>query len=397
MSRGPSPTSISGDSSPGAAVRALAPRAAELAGVTERDRCLPAELVDALRAAGVFRMCVPRELGGVEGTPAELVEAVEMLARADGSTAWCAMIGATSGTLAAYLPEGEAHAVYGDPSVVTGGVVAPRGRAAREPGALRVSGQWSFVSGVGHCHWLMLGCRVDGDDGPEKLADGTPDVRLVVVPTSAVEVLDTWKVSGLRGTGSHDVRVEDLVVPVERSVSLLGQRPCRGGALFAFPIFGLLALGIAAVALGLARGAIDDLLELAGAKIPTGASRPLAQRAGVQGELARSEATLRAARALLLDAIARAWQAAGASAGEPLAVEHRLALRLAATHATRSAARVVDSMYDAGGGSSIYDSSPLQRRFRDVHAATQHMMVAPATYELAGRLLLGLPTEVSQL
>jgi alkylation response protein AidB-like acyl-CoA dehydrogenase len=278
---------------------------------------------------------------------------------------------------------------------VTGGVFAPRGRAERRDGAYVVSGRWSFASGVQHCDWLLAGCVVHEGEDPVMLQSGAPDVRLMMMPADGVEVIDTWSVSGLRGTGSHDMTVLSQVVPASRAVSLAGERPRQEGALYAFPLFGLLALGIAAVALGIARGAIDDFLALAGAKTPAGGRRTLAERSTVQAELARAEARLRAARGLVLEEAEQAWQAALAQG--PIAERHRLGLRMAASQATEVAAEVTTAMYHAAGGSSIYDSNPLQRRFRDVHVATQHVMVAPATWELTGRLLLGLATDTTQL
>jgi alkylation response protein AidB-like acyl-CoA dehydrogenase len=215
------------------------------------------------------------------------------------------------------------------------------------------------------------------------------------MPIEAVEVIDTWSVSGLRGTASHDMTAVAQVVPAARVVSLFGDRPLHAGALYCFPLFGLLALGIASVALGIARGALDDLTSLAGAKTPAAGRKTLAERATVQAQVARSEAALRAARALVLGEADVAWIAA--ERGGEVPEQHRLGLRLAASHATEVAAEVVTTMYHAGGGTSIYDSSTLQRRFRDVHVATQHMMVAPATWEFGGRLLLGLPTDTRQL
>jgi alkylation response protein AidB-like acyl-CoA dehydrogenase len=159
--------------------------------------------------------------------------------------------------------------------------------------------------------------------------------------------------------------------------------------------FGLLAAAIAAVALGIARGALDDVIELAGAKTPTMSSRRLAERATTQARVARAEAGLAAARELLRSSIGRCWEAAGA--GGELTPERRARLRLAATHATEAAAFAVDEAYSLGGGSAIYETSPLQRRFRDVHAATQHMLVGPATWELTGRALLGVELDASQL
>ena len=369
-------------------VRALAPDIRALADRIERERRLPLELVHTLARAGVFRLCVPRALGGEEAAPETVFAVLEELGRADGSTGWCAMIGATSGLVSGYLPDAEARAIYGaSPEVVTGGVFAPTGRAIREDGHYRVTGRWRFASGCQHCDWLMGGCLVQ-DDGP-------PRTRMVLFPAADAEIIDTWTVSGLRGTGSHDVAVRELRVPVTRSVSITHEPPVAPGALYVFPLFGLLGLGIAAVALGIARRALDETVELAGGKTPTGGRRTLAERSTVQAQLAEAEATLGGGRALLRETIDDAW-AAACSRGA-IAVALRARLRLAATHATVAAARVVDVAYTLGGGTAVYADSPLQRAFRDVHVVTQHMMVAPATWELCGRVLLGLDTDTTML
>jgi alkylation response protein AidB-like acyl-CoA dehydrogenase len=379
-----------------AAARELAPRAAAQAAQIESERELPAALVGELRDAGLLTMCLPRGLGGEEAEPATMIEALDELARGDASTAWCAMIASTSCLAAAYLPEAEAADVYGGAAPpICAGVVAPRGRAIERDDGYEVSGRWAFVSGVQHSDWVLGGCLVHRPDGPLMLEGGGPDIRLMLMRREQIEVIDTWSVSGLRGTGSHDMAVERLFVPAARSAAIMSEAPVHSGRLYAFPLFGLLAVGIAAVALGTARGAIDDLIELAGAKTPFGSARTLARRGAVQADVARVEAALRAAHGLMLAEARGAFAAAAGAGAMPL--ENRLGLRLAATHATRTAAGVVDAMYDAGGGSSIYDSSALQRRFRDVHAATQHVMVAPATFELAGRLLLEVPTDAAQL
>jgi alkylation response protein AidB-like acyl-CoA dehydrogenase len=220
-------------------------------------------------------------------------------------------------------------------------------------------------------------------------------VRGALVPASEVEILDTWYVSGLRGTGSNDVVADEVFVPEERIYRLVGGTPKADGIVYRFPVFGLLALGVASVAVGIACGAIDDLVDLATQKTPSGSRRRLADRAPVQMEVAQAQAELSAAEALMVNEVGLVWEEA--EEGAQPDVEARARLRLAATHATRTAARVVDRMYDAGGGTSIYAASPLQRAFRDVHAATQHMVVAPATYELAGRVLLGVEADLSQL
>ncbi|HEU0023240.1 MAG TPA: acyl-CoA dehydrogenase family protein [Thermoleophilaceae bacterium] len=355
---------------------------------TERERRLAPEVVEALRAGDLFRLCVPRGLGGAEASPRTLVEAVEALGRADASAGWCLAVTATSGLAAAYMDEDAAREVYGTEGVAVGGVFAPRGRAVGTGDELTVTGRWPFASGSDFCDWLMGGCLTELDGA-------APEPRLVLFPREDVETVDTWTVSGLCGTGSHDIAVRDLRVPVARSAAVIGAAPRDRGALYAFPLFGLLAAAIAGVTLGVARGAMDDIMALAGVKTPEGGRRRLAERQTVQAEVARAEAALRAGRALVVDALERAYAVAeqGAGIGDDL----RLSVRLAATHATRTARGVVDACYELGGGSSIYTSSPLQRRFRDVHAATQHMLVAPATWELTGRLLLDLPTDTSQL
>jgi alkylation response protein AidB-like acyl-CoA dehydrogenase len=375
---------------------ALAPRIREAAEETERGRRLPGSVVREMAHAGIFRLCVPRSLGGGEVDPGAVARVLEIIGEADGSAGWCAMIGATSGLVAAYLEPEAAREIYGSsPDVVTGGVVMPRGTAIAGDGGYRVTGRWPFASGCEHSDWLMGGSVVLDAGKPRLLGNGAPDPRLMLFPAADVQVLDTWTVSGLRGTGSHDFEVTDVFVPASHSVSIVTDPPQERGPLFAFPLFGLLAVGIAAVALGIGRRAIAELSALAAGKTPSGSRRLLRDRPMVQVQVAEAEATLLGGRALLFDTLRRAWERAEHDGR--LDVAERASLRLAATHATRSAARVVDLMYDAGGGSSIYASSPLQRCLRDVHVVTQHMMVAPPTYEVAGRVLLGLDTDASML
>lgn len=364
--------------------------ARELAATTERERALPLELLDALRATQLLRAGAPAELGALQAPPATILSGAERIARGDASAGWCVSIAATSSLLGAYLPEAGAAEVFGDPASLAAGVWAPRGKATAVDGGLRVSGRWSFCSGISHSDWLFAGCVLEGvqDDG------GGPVLRVLALPTGELEILDTWHTSGLRGTGSHDAVADALFVPEQRVLSLLGADPRVDAPLYRFPIFGFFALSIAAAALGNARGAIDDLIELAGGKRAQGSSRVLAERSATQAAVGEAEAALRAARALFYDAIEGAWEAAQQQ-GAPEAL--RLGLRLAATHAVRTSADVARAMYDLGGGSAIYEDSSLQRRFRDAHAATAHFQVNPATWELAGRLLLGLPTNAAQL
>lgn len=373
---------------------ALAPQIRAAATAIEQERRLPLPLVNAMAEAGVFRMLIPAQFGGAEVDVATMVRVIEAIAKVDGSAGWAVMAAGSTAVISAYLDDNTARDIYAsDPLVVTGGVFAPKGKAVA--GGYRVTGRWPFGSGCEHCTWLLGGSVVFEGDEPCLLPNGAPDIRMMIFPAEACEIIDTWSVSGLRGTGSHDIAVTDLFVPQRRSVSLLSDRPRQAGPLYVFPVFGLLALNIAAVAIGMARGAIDTLVALAGDKTPTGSRRRLSERAIVQMQVAQAEAALRAARALLYETIAEVWTSA--AHGDELSLEQRALLRLAATHATTSAAQAIDLMYNAGGGTSIYTSSPLERYFRDVHALSQHLMVAQPTYEVVGRLFLGLQTDTSML
>ncbi|WNV84445.1 acyl-CoA dehydrogenase family protein [Umezawaea sp. Da 62-37] len=363
---------------------AVAEVAREFARDTEAARALAPPVLAAAKDAGLLRSGLPVELGGTLATPEAILRSAETVARGDASAGWCVSIAATSSLLAAYLPPEGAQEVFGPPDVVAAGVWAPRGKArAVDGGGIVVFGRWAFCSGIPHADWLFAGCVLDGV-GP----------RVAAIPKAELEVLDTWRTGGLRGTGSHDCVAREVFVPEHRVLSVL-DGPRDDSPLYRFPVFGFFALSIAVAALGNARGAVDDLTALAVDKRSTGSSRTLAERAQTQAEVARAEASLRAARLLVFDAVDRAWQEAQGT--DPVSESARTGLRLAATHATRTSAEVVTSMYDLGAGAAIYEDSPLQRRFRDAHTATAHFQVNPASYELAGRLLLGLPTRTEQL
>ena len=378
-----------------AAMREISPSITARAGEIEQARRLPADLAAIMAARGVFRMLIPRGLGGLECDPATFCAILEQLGRADASVGWCAMIGATSALPAAFLAPEAAREIFADPATITGGVFAPMGRAVQDGDRYRVSGRWAWGSGSANCRWLSGGCLVLVDGKPRLLANGAPDVRTMFFPAAAARLHDTWQVAGLAGTGSGDFEVADLLVPANRTLSLITDRPRVPGALYAFPMFGLLALGIAAVMLGNGQGALDDLARLAAGTTTAGSRRPLAERSGAQATLAEATARLHAARAYVFAAIDQAWTAT--REGAPLGTATRASLRLAATFATRTAADVTRAMYDLGGGSALFLASPLQRRFRDAHAGTQHMMVAGPTYELTGRVLMGLDTDATTL
>ena len=381
----------------------VAAAAAEFAGAVseigsveiERQRRMPPELARRAVALGLMRLLAPRELGAPEADPATLVRTLETIARADASAGWVVMIAATTSVMGGTFPLDVAREVLGPSDSVLCGVAAPLGRARRVPGGLRLTGRWPFGSGSQVATWLVGGSLVFDGEAPALLPNGAQEMRLALFPVADATILDTWHVNGLRGTGSNDYEVSDILVREGYSTIMGVDRPWCERALYAFPIWGLLSLGIAAVALGVARAAIDEFVALAGAKTPIGASRKLAERPGVQEQVARAEATLRGARAFLFEAIDRMWQTA--ARGDRPTMDDRALLRLASTNCAHSATAAVDAMYTAGGSTSNYDASPLQRHFRDIHALTQHVMVQPTTWEMTGRVLLGLPPNTLML
>ena len=354
----------------------------------EACRRMPADLARRMAEAGLFRLLVPRQYGGAQVHPREFFDALMTTARADGAVGWCQMIGATTGLLAASLPDEWSRTLYGDhPESITTGVTAPMGRAVPEAGGYRVSGRWPFGSGSQISDWICGGCLIMEDGKPRTDARGAPQSVLVFFPAADVIIHDTWHTSGLCGTGSHDIEVRDVFVPEGRWAAL-GGRPRVDAPLYRFPTLGLLALGVSAVALGIAEQAMDAFVELATEKVPTGTSRSLAHRSSAQRDLARARVKVDSARAFTYEAIDAAWSTAEQEGRLGLDVKARL--RLAATNNAWSAAEAVDLLYHAAGGSAIYAQSPLQRCFRDVHVATQHLMVAQPTFEMVGKVLLGI-------
>ena len=364
--------------------RQIAVKAREMSSEIDDDRRLPEELVALLAESGLLRAGAPAEVRGLELPPGVAVRCAEALARGNASAGWCVSIAITSSLLVAYLPASSRDALVGDGRGVAAGVWAPRGTGRTVDGGVMVSGRWPFCSGISHADMMFAGCLVDDQRVPSVVALRKEDLR----------VLDTWHTLGLRGTGSHDTVADEVFVPADRVFSLF-DGPIVDRPLYRFPVFGFFALSIAAAALGNARGAIDDLIDLACEKKGLGSTRTLAERPATQAAVATAESALGAARALYYRAIETAWQASQDSEG--VSVETRNRLRLAATHATRTSADVVRDMYDLAGGTAIYDSSPLQRRFRDAYTATAHFQVNEASRELPGRILLDLPADVAML
>ncbi len=355
----------------------------------ERERRLPAPLVERLRALGFFSLWLARAFGGPELSLTDFARVIEALARSDGSVGWCVANAGGYARFSGFLPDAVARRIFVEERAVVAGNIGPIGKAAPVSGGYRVTGRWAYGSGITHSAWAVGGCVVLDEGGaPRQGPNGAMDTRIVFFPTAAAEVIDTWEVGGLRGTGSHDYRVADLFVPASHAVAGAGDDPRLPGPLYALPRHTAFAVPVAAVPLGIARAALDGLRELSAAKTPRIGSAVLRDRPAVQAAVGRAEALLRSARAFLFEACDDAWGAA--SGGVPLTLEQRALVRLACAQAAEAAKTVVQIAYDAGGGTSVYESCPLQRCFRDAHAAAQHVQVQSANFETGGRVLLGL-------
>lgn len=357
------------------------------AGEFETARRLPADVSTRMAQAGFYRLFVPRAYGGLETSPVTAARIFEALAQGDAACGWVAFIGATTGAAMSRIDERAARTIFATPLTMLAGAYAATGRAEKVAGGFLVNGRWQWGSGTYNADWIGGGCLIYEDGKPLTNSVGTPRNHMLMFPQRDVQLLDTWHVSGLRATGSTDFAVRDLFVPEGHASGFL-VRDMPPGTLFRFPQFTLLAIGIGAVALGVARAAIDELVAVASAKKRVGSSATIAERPHTQMELAQAEASLRAARAFFYSELENLW--ASSVAGEIASVEARRDMRLANTHAVQCAVRVVDAMYTLAGGASVYETSRLQRQFRDIHVATQHIMVSSGTLETVGRLYLGL-------
>jgi alkylation response protein AidB-like acyl-CoA dehydrogenase len=378
-----------------ARARALGPLIAECGDEIERRRELPERVVEALVANGIFRMLLPRSLGGGELDPLTYAAVLEELAKADGSTAWA--IGQNSGCSmsAPYLDPIVAREVFGDARGILawGPDLAGAGKAVAVEGGYRVTGRWGFATGSRHSRWL--GCHVpvfEPDGSPRSTEAGRPFVRTMIFPKSCAEIIDNWQVVGLRGTGSDSYRLDDHFVPQRFTLSRDNPAERREtGPLYQFGSGMIYALSFSHVSLGIARGAFEAFLGLARDKVPRGTKRTLRDNNFIQSEVARSEARLGAARAYLRNTIREMWDEAR-SAGR-IDPERLPQLRLASTWAIHQARDVVASLYQAAGAGAVFESNPLERRMRDIHAGTQQGQGRPLHFETVGQILLGLEPE----
>jgi indole-3-acetate monooxygenase len=376
--------------SPLDAARKLAPLIRSSADEIDAARELPRPLFEALADAGLFHLAVPRAIGGAEIDFPTYVEVIEELGKADASTGWVVNQGAIFATYAARMPREAARAIWIDtPRSVVANTPAATATAVVVPGGYRVTGRQGFSTGCRHAAWVAAHAQVV-ENGQVRLEQGQPEARYFFVPVAEAELLDTWRVRGMRGTGTHHFAVTDVFVPAERTVLSATALLLEEGPLYKIPRTLAFASGDAAVALGMARASLDAFIELAGAKTPRAMQALLRDQSMVQVGVGQAEAALRSGRAFLMETVSDIW---GEATAGGVSLERRAILRLATTHGIRLAAQVIDSVYNAAGATATYEGHLIQRHFQDIHVITQHLQARMAHYELVGRHWLGLPID----
>jgi alkylation response protein AidB-like acyl-CoA dehydrogenase len=359
----------------------------------ETDRELPPDIHEALLAAGVFRLLLPRSIGGLEVSIPTFAEITMRLATADASTAWCDGQGGGCAMSASFLDHETAKRLFGPRSAVLAWGAGVQGTAIEVPGGYRVSGKWSFASGSRHATLLGAHCRiVDGDGKPRLAANGRQADRTALFPRARAKIDDVWQVIGLKGTGSDTYSVENLFIPAEETIDreALGSTS-EPGTLYRFPSMMVYAAGFGGVMLGIARGMIDDLKSLALTKTARGAASSLRDSEMFHAELARLEGRWRALRKYHFGTFSDIWQAV--DGGAPLTLDHRIEARLASTHTINEGCQITVDAYRAAGQNAIFESAPFERRLRDALSASQQVQGRPSHFATVGRHLLGLPLD----
>jgi alkylation response protein AidB-like acyl-CoA dehydrogenase len=377
------------------AARKLAPMIRTYAGDTEALRALPDPVFEALADAGLFHLAFPRSMGGAELDLPTYIQVIEEIGKADASTGWVVNQCSIFATYAARMPRAVARKIWIEtPRSIVANTPLADARAVVVEGGYRVTGRQGFSTGCRNAAWVAAHAQII-DNGRVRLDKGVPETRYLFVPVAEAELLDTWHVRGMRGTGTHHFAVHDVFVPAERTVLSVTAPLIETGPLYQIPRTLKFASGDASVALGLARTCLTTFSDLAGAKTPRAMQALLRDQSMIQVIVGQAEADLRAGRAFLHEAVRDIWNQV-ASGGTPT-LDQRATLRIAATHAIRLAARIVDAVYSAAGATAVYESHLLQRHFQDIHVITQHLQSRLSHYEMVGRHWLGLPVDETRL
>jgi alkylation response protein AidB-like acyl-CoA dehydrogenase len=377
-----------------AKARALIPLLRQAAPRIDAARELPPDVLDAMHARQMFRLLVPRSLGGAELDPATYVQAVEAVAMGDASAAWCMNQNSGCSMTAAYLALHVARRVFGgDRDVLAWGQARGRARAVKESGGWRVTGTWLFASGSRHATWLGGHCPTFEPDGTQHYEpDGAPVERTMLFPRSAARIDDVWQVVGLRGTGSDTYSVDDMFVADEYSVTRDKEKEREEpGLLYRFTTLNIYASGFGAVGLGVARGMLDTFLALAADKTPH-ASKAMRESGVVQSLIGRADARLKAARSLLIKVLADTQD--GVAARGRMTLDEKIAIRQAATFAINESRDVVNALWHEAGATTIFDAQPFERRFRDMNTVSQQVQGRASHFETVGQHLLGVPANL---
>jgi indole-3-acetate monooxygenase len=381
--------------SPLEAARKLAPMIRTYAGDTEALRALPAPVFEALADAGLFHLAFPRSMGGGELDLPTYIQVIEEIGKADASTGWVVNQCAIFATYAARMPRNVARKIWIEtPRSVVANTPLADARAVVVEGGYRVTGRQGFSTGCRNAAWVAAHAQII-DNGKVRLDKGEPETRYLFVPVAEAELLDTWHVRGMRGTGTHHFAVHDVFVPAERTVLSVTAPLIDTGPLYQIPRTLKFASGDASVALGLARTCLTTFSDLAGAKTPRAMQALLRDQSMIQVIVGQAEADLRSGRAFLHEAVREIWSQV-ATGGTPT-LDARASLRIAATHAIRLAARIIDAVYSAAGATAVYESQLLQRHFQDIHVITQHLQSRLSHYEMVGRHWLGLSVDETRL
>jgi alkylation response protein AidB-like acyl-CoA dehydrogenase len=361
----------------------------------ENTRRLPPALLDKLHDARLFRLLLPRSAGGIETDPVTFFHVIETIAKADASTAWCLSQAGGCAMSAAYLDLPVARAIVVDPRAVLAWGPGPKVSATECEGGYRVTGVWSFASGGRHATWLGAHCPIFGPDGSPRLeANGMPQERTMLVRTEDVEWTDIWNTVGLRGTASDQFALKNFFVRTDHSITREFDRECReSGPLYRMGAGTCYQVGFAGVACGIARSVLDEFVEVARNKVARGARGTLRDNAVVQTGLAQAEVNLRAARGFVLQSMAEIWN--DLVAGASITVAQRITVRMAATNAIHKAREAVDFAYNAAGATAIFESHPLERRFRDIHTVTQQLQGQIRHFETVGAWMMGADADLT--
>ena len=380
--------------------RALAPILAAAAARIEAARELPPDVVDALHEARLFRMLVPRSYGGDEVSPVAFMQAIEELAKADASTAWCVAQTSVCSTVSSSLPPHIAAEIFkNDPRGVLawGPSTSKNAKAIAESGGFRVSGEWPFASGSRQASWLAAHSFVyEADGSMRRDAAGEPVQKTFMVPRRSAVIKDVWHVIGLKGTGSDTYALTDVFVPQDYAIAHHALDPAERrehGPLYSFNVYQLFGSSFPAIALGIARALLDAFIELAQTKIPVAGKSVLRDNPVIQSQVGVAESQLAAARAFFFAAWDEIWRAAQQDA---VTLAQRVRLRMASIHASQQARQVAETAYLAAGAGAVFESNPFERRFRDMHAVSQQAQAQFAIFEVIGRHFLGLPLQSSR-